>query len=175
MMFRMPKEQRKLSFLSYLVVEATGVPPMDYSGSSDPYIRVKFGTKVYRTPIIKRNMNPKWNHQFRILLYREQLEYLFSSPILIELISSYISYDMTLQLYDWDKVSANDFISSVKFSLTPITSSDTLDFQAFEIPVRSIRFESFSNVLLVRSKTQETKAADWKDCLWSYMLYLSIY
>lgn len=58
----------------WLVLEATGVPPMDYRGSSDPYVKVKIGTKIFRTPTIKRTLNPKWNHQFRILLYPEQLK-----------------------------------------------------------------------------------------------------
>lgn len=47
---------------------------MDYSGSSDPYIKIVFGTKTYRTPIIKRTLHPVWNHQFRILVYKEQLK-----------------------------------------------------------------------------------------------------
>lgn len=42
---------------------------------------------------------------------------------------------MTIKLFDWDKVSSNDFISAVKFPLTPITSDNSEELKYYEIPV----------------------------------------
>lgn len=55
-------------------MEATGIPPMDYHNAScDPYVMTLIGTRVYKTPVVRKNLTPVWNHQFRILLHQEQL------------------------------------------------------------------------------------------------------
>lgn len=55
------------------------------------------------------------------------------------------SYDMTISLFDWDKVSTNDFISAVKFPLTPVTSDNTGESKIYELPVRFFSFVYYFN------------------------------
>jgi phosphatidylserine decarboxylase len=78
---------------------------MDYTGSSDPYVAIKFDAKVIKTPVIKRTLHPVWNHTARILIYPEQ-----------------VNYDITFEVWDWDKISNDDYVGEVTLSVQEYTS-----------------------------------------------------
>ncbi|OIW13880.1 hypothetical protein TanjilG_31769 [Lupinus angustifolius] len=46
------------------VIEAKNLPPMDHNGFSDPYVRLQIGKQRFRTKVIKKCLNPKWDEEF---------------------------------------------------------------------------------------------------------------
>ncbi|KAF5179344.1 C2 and gram domain-containing protein [Thalictrum thalictroides] len=46
------------------VLEARNLRAMDYSGSSDPYVRLQLGEKKFRTKVVKKSLNPSWGEEF---------------------------------------------------------------------------------------------------------------
>ncbi|PIA41396.1 hypothetical protein AQUCO_02200069v1 [Aquilegia coerulea] len=46
------------------VLEARNLRAMDYSGSSDPYVRLQLGEKKFRTKVVKKSLNPSWGEDF---------------------------------------------------------------------------------------------------------------
>ncbi|KAL1523406.1 hypothetical protein AB1Y20_018346 [Prymnesium parvum] len=60
-----PPRQMAQAELQLSVVEARGLAPMDFSGTSDPYCVVQCGVVKARTRTIGRTVNPKWNETFR--------------------------------------------------------------------------------------------------------------
>jgi len=51
------------------LIGAAQLPAVDVTGSSDPYVTIRIGeTKVYRTAVIKRTVEPQWNESFEILV-----------------------------------------------------------------------------------------------------------
>lgn len=45
---------------------------MDLNGKADPYVVLHLGTKMFKTPIIKKTLSPKWNHEFKIIVAPEE-------------------------------------------------------------------------------------------------------
>jgi hypothetical protein len=57
-----PKPVAKIGTLMLTIVEAVNLPAMDSNGFSDPYCKIKIGDKrEYKTKIINKTLNPKWN------------------------------------------------------------------------------------------------------------------
>jgi len=98
------KVEEPAGILVVKVLEATGVPPMDYSGTSDPYVLLKMGKKTLSTPVIKKTLNPKWDHQFRVLMYANELD-----------------ETIKLELWDWDRISSDDFIAEMSLPISEYT------------------------------------------------------
>ncbi|KAL9276338.1 hypothetical protein ACSQ67_026116 [Phaseolus vulgaris] len=46
------------------VIESKNLPPTDPNGLSNPYVRLQLGKQRFRTKVIKKNLNPKWNEEF---------------------------------------------------------------------------------------------------------------
>lgn len=46
------------------VIEAKNLPPTDPNGLSDPYVKLQLGKQRFKTKVIKKSLNPKWNEEF---------------------------------------------------------------------------------------------------------------
>ncbi|KAK7303447.1 hypothetical protein RJT34_14354 [Clitoria ternatea] len=46
------------------VIEAKNLPPTDPNGLSDPYVKLQLGKQKFRTKVIKKSLNPKWDEEF---------------------------------------------------------------------------------------------------------------
>jgi len=44
------------------VFEARDLEKKDVTGKSDPYVILKVGAQEFKTPVIKRDLNPQWDH-----------------------------------------------------------------------------------------------------------------
>eukprot|EP01113_Clastostelium_recurvatum_P032709 TRINITY_DN4235_c0_g1_i1.p1 TRINITY_DN4235_c0_g1~~TRINITY_DN4235_c0_g1_i1.p1 ORF type:complete len:575 (+),score=184.18 TRINITY_DN4235_c0_g1_i1:53-1726(+) len=94
------------------LVEARDLPSMDIGGKSDPYVDVIFGGhKVYKTEVIRSTLSPKWDEIHKQLVKRSEGK-----------------WELTFEVYDWDKMSHNDFIGSVKVGI-----SDLFDHQVHDL------------------------------------------
>jgi len=96
------------------------VPPMDTNGYCDPYVITKFALRKFQSPTIKKTLSPTWNHRLQIIVHPEEL-----------------NYDVEFELWDWDKLSSDDFIATLRVPLHEITSAEGQEFHKnlkFDIP-----------------------------------------
>lgn len=77
-------------------IEASDVPNMDIAGKSDPYLKFQLSTssQTWKTKVKKNTNKPVWNEVFDL-------------PI-----TSSMSDQVTISLYDKDDISKDDLIST---------------------------------------------------------------
>lgn len=82
-----------VGILHVKVVRAMKLLKMDFLGASDPYVKLKLSgdrLPAKKTSIIRKNLNPEWNENFKFIVKDPQSQILH------------------LQVFDWDKVGAHD-------------------------------------------------------------------
>jgi len=109
------KKGRQKGELHVHLLEARNLPGMDADGMSDPYCKCyllpeRKGKSKHKTPIIKRTLNPTFNHKFS---YEE-----VSLDDLKERV-------LEITIYDFDRASADEFLGGVRLGLG--TSSNEWD------------------------------------------------
>ena len=101
-----------------LVLRAMGLRAADLNGKSDPYVIAKAADKQAKTGVIKRNLDPVWNEEV----------YLDGK------LSSFLETGLTLQVYDKDRITRDDFLGEVK---VPLHELRTRDRQNYTEPISS--------------------------------------
>jgi C2 domain len=99
------KETDAIGLIYIKLKRAEGIAAQDKSGKSDPFITLafsQFGKPVYCTRIIEQDLNPIWNEQTCLLIYQDQLT---------------AGERLSVELWDSDKVSADDVVGKVSFDL----------------------------------------------------------
>lgn len=72
----------------------------DASGSSDPYVKFKYdGKTVYKSNIVLKNLNPKWN---------EELSFLIHDPLL----------KLDVEVFDYDRFLRDDNMGAGQVDLS---------------------------------------------------------
>jgi Ca2+-dependent lipid-binding protein len=46
------------------VIEAKQLKAMDLSGTSDPFVTIKTPSEKFKTEVVKKTLDPKWNEEF---------------------------------------------------------------------------------------------------------------
>ena len=72
----------------------------------DPFVVISFGKKVFRTRVIRHSLNPVWEE--KLLFHVRRYE---------------TAFQVQLTILDWDKLSSNDHIGDVNFSLKELVES----------------------------------------------------
>lgn len=98
--------------LNVMVVKAKELLPMDYNGKSDPFVKLyvqpdpKKKSKK-KTAVKKKTLEPQWDETF---------SWTFPASTKLE--------DLRLELtvYDWDRITANDFMGRMSFPLNALQS-----------------------------------------------------
>jgi Ca2+-dependent lipid-binding protein len=87
-----------------LHIEGCNNLPIADITSSDPYVELTYMDDVYRTEIIFRDLNPRWEDEsFDLLVYDLSLQ------------------SATLSVFDYDKTTADDFLGDVQISFKDLT------------------------------------------------------
>lgn len=93
--------------LTVEVKEAKNLIPMDNNGLADPYVVVKLsgGThkKHHQSKTIKSTLNPVWKEKFHIRLKKDDH-----------------THRVVIEVWDWDRISRNDFMGSLSFGVSEI-------------------------------------------------------
>ncbi|CAL4067793.1 unnamed protein product [Meganyctiphanes norvegica] len=96
------------TLLTVKIIEAKNLIPMDANGLSDPYVKVKILTdkdknQKKKTKIVKSTLNPTWN---------ETLQF--------DITSENQNKRLLIQVWDWDKITQNDFMGCFSFNISDI-------------------------------------------------------
>uniref|UniRef100_A0A4W4EE58 RAS p21 protein activator 4 n=1 Tax=Electrophorus electricus TaxID=8005 RepID=A0A4W4EE58_ELEEL len=86
------------------VLEARDLAKKDRNGASDPFVRVRYNGKSQES-VVKKSCYPRWNESF---------EFELDDPLADSL--------LTVEVWDWDLVSKNDFLGKVSFTMGVLTS-----------------------------------------------------
>ncbi len=86
------------------VERATNLPIADIAiegfSSSDPFCKVRVGDQVFRTKVMKNNLNPVWNETFVIPLAEVEKEV------------------VKFEVFDWDRIGSDDLLGRFKFDFS---------------------------------------------------------
>jgi len=104
------------------IKSAVGLPGMDLDGKSDPYVLIKFGQREYKSKIHRHTLNPIFDEQFRLLVTEKELH-----------------YDLSFEVWDWDRLSSDDYIGVHTVNLQSIASLPVVHKQLhnFEYPLHN--------------------------------------
>lgn len=105
--------KKPVGLLHVKVVRALKLLKKDFLGTSDPYVKLSLtGERLpaKKTTIKKRNLNPEWNENFKLIVKDPQ------------------SQVLQLQVYDWDKVGQHDPLGMQLVPLKKLTAGETKEF-----------------------------------------------
>jgi len=108
------------SSLKIKVISAEGLKAVDNSGTSDPYVKVQHQKKtLYKTKVIKKNLNPTWNEECSIPFERDA-----SDPIISFIIkdSNKIGKSVDIGLVEFN-------VNDVLFNAGQTNVTNTFDVQ----------------------------------------------
>ncbi|KAL8607366.1 Calcium-dependent protein kinase C [Nucella lapillus] len=142
--------------LSVNVREAKNLCPMDPNGLADPYTKVKLipydsNKNKQKTKTVKSTLNPKWDETF-----------------LFELSEGDYSKRLSLEVWDWDRTSRNDFMGSLSFGISELVKNpldgwfkllNQEEGEFYGIPVTDDITESIQEI---RNKMQKAEMNDKK-------------
>ncbi|KAE9591544.1 hypothetical protein Lal_00039054 [Lupinus albus] len=81
------------------VIEAKNLPPTDPNGLSDPYVRLQLGKQRFRTKVIKKCLNPKWDEEFSFRV-------------------DDLNEELVISVMDEDKFLIDDFVGQLKVPMS---------------------------------------------------------
>ncbi|XP_045213215.2 calcium-dependent protein kinase C-like [Mercenaria mercenaria] len=133
------------------VKEAKNLIPMDPNGLADPYVKVKLipndeNKTKKKTKTVKATLNPLWEQTFDFNLSQEDF-----------------AKRLSIEVWDWDRTSRNDFMGSLSFGISEIMKEPAegwfklLSQEEGEFYGLPVVDDVSANIQMIRSKMADTK------------------
>lgn len=92
-------------------IGAVDIPKMDIIGKADPFLVLTYNktNQKFKTKVIRKTYSPIWDEEFHIPVERDQNSFIHA------------------ELYDWDRASSNDLISTRDFPICNFKVGVVLD------------------------------------------------
>ncbi|KAG5443380.1 Calcium-dependent protein kinase C [Clonorchis sinensis] len=100
---------QQLQYSIFSLFQAKNLVPMDPNGLADPYVKIKLlpcednAKSKLKTKVCKSTLNPIWDETFYIGITNEDL-----------------SKRLSIEVWDWDRTSRNDFMGSFSFGVSEV-------------------------------------------------------
>ncbi|CAN6479695.1 unnamed protein product [Victoria cruziana] len=91
--------------LAVRVIEARDLPAKDLNGFSDPYAKVQIGRHRNRTKVVKKNLNPSWDEEFRFKV-------------------DDLNEEICISVLDEDKFFNDDFVGQLKIPISKVFDAE---------------------------------------------------
>ncbi|XBW38821.1 hypothetical protein QEN19_004413 [Hanseniaspora menglaensis] len=102
---------------------AINLPSHDRNGKSDPFVNVMVNNiKVYETQVIKKTLDPTWNEKAKIY------------------VPSRSRSNLSILVYDWDRLGNNDLLSTVVFPLSDLKTDGTVQEWELQLTPKGVIF-----------------------------------
>jgi len=102
--------------VSVVCFQGKAIKPMDLTGKSDPYVELLVLDRSAKTSVVKKSLEPVWNERVEVVLDVKPKEF-------------------ELRVFDWDKISKNDFIGSIRVAITEEMWSEDREASAKWLPI----------------------------------------
>lgn len=102
--FESSTSSRTTGQLKVEIKDAKNLIPMDPSGYSDPYVKIKLFETKQKTKIMKKELNPSWNETF-----------------MFDVVPSSFDKRLNIEVWDFDIARKNDFMGSMSFGVSELT------------------------------------------------------
>ncbi|VDO72337.1 unnamed protein product [Schistosoma margrebowiei] len=148
--------RRSVGAASMLVFEAKNLVPMDPNGLADPYVKIKLlpsdegGKSKLKTKVCRSTLNPVWNETFYLAISDDDH-----------------SKRLSIEVWDWDRTSRNDFMGSFSFGVSEIIKESVSSWykllnqeegEFYSLPCID---EANTAVLELRKRMEDSRSFGW--------------
>jgi hypothetical protein len=99
------------------VISASDIRSMDWNGLSDPFVQLRLGDQKAETSVIRKTLSACWEEMFRFK------------------VMSFPDDVLQLLLYDWDRLSRNDLIGTVRVRMCDLIPGRSAEYSWVLEPV----------------------------------------
>ncbi|KAL3311911.1 Calcium-dependent protein kinase C, partial [Cichlidogyrus casuarinus] len=104
------------SKLEINIIEAKNLTPMDPNGLADPYVKIK----LFQPTGTASDDSCTKNHKLKTKIVHSKLDPVWNERFSLEIGPGDTSKRLSIEVWDWDRTSRNDFMGSLSFGISEV-------------------------------------------------------